>query len=151
MYYAIYFVLSYYNRIKWNYVDLADAWREQSKELFLFQQKKTFFRFRSFYLETLVMCPLPFLAWRFFLLRSSLNLRSPFAAYLMSRFPSLYYDISSLFLALVPFSILCYFATLPIMFSGVSSPFSRTILSPFIPFACFPLYVRPHSSRMLLT
>lgn len=143
----IYFTFCYYNCIKLSYIDLEVAWREESKELFLFQQN-TFFRFRSFHFKTPLSRYVSAFLSRMKVL-FSLDLGSSFATYLMSLFPSLYYDVPSLFLALVPFSILCYFATLPITFSGVSLPFSWTLLS------CHPLrmspLVRPQSSRCCLT
>lgn len=118
----IFYFSSRRNFTKLNYVDRQDARRGESKEFSV--TTKTFFRVRSFHPETLVTCPLPFLASEGFF--SSLELGS-FVRYI-SPFPPLYYDVPSLFLVLVRFP---FFATLQPHLShilGVSSPFSRTIL-----------------------
>lgn len=76
-----------------------------------------------------------------------LDLGSSLTAYLMSLFPSLYYDVPSLFLAIVPFSILRYFATPPIALWGFPRTISPILSSLSRPIPCVSDL---NSSRMLL-
>lgn len=126
--------LSYYNCIKLNYVHLEDTWRVESKELFLLQQKNLFPVQIFLSQDSLVTCPFPFLVWRFFS-PLILDLRLLHISCLsFHRFIM----VLSFFLSLVPFSILCYFATPPIISLGFPHP----SLEPSL-LSCHPLRVLP--------
>lgn len=130
-----------------NYVDHEDARREESKELFLFQQK-TLFQFRSFHLKAL-----------------SLRVSASFSPFPKVLFPL---DLGSSFVHISyrsfhrfimtfhlsfsphPLSILCYFATPHHILWGFLTLLSNYPSYLVIPFACSPSCGRPHFSPMLL-
>jgi len=120
---------------KLNYVELENTLDEKTQKNYFCFNKKTFFRFRSFYLKTLITCPLSFLMKVLF----SLDLGSSFAAYLMSLFPSLYYEVLSLFLALDP---LFYSLLLCNPTYSRSLRFPHPSLEPSL-LSCHPLRVFP--------